>query len=281
MDKNANALYQFLIEHANGFTEEWAKRQRVISRSDYSADAPADVKKRVNEQNTNYVRLVAKSLIQTEEEMKGTIFAWTSKTSADRIKSKTNLSEVAWNSGVFRRLYWEYIQKFVKQSNLEITIDDIFAWETKINYTLDYILETFIMHYMDILLSRLSSQATLIKDLSAPVITLTDQVGLLPLIGEIDTTRAKNLMDTTLSQTVLSGISVLVIDISGVVMVDTMVALQIFKLVDALKLLGVKTVLTGIRPEVAQTAVQLGIDFTGVATAGNLKNIVKKIITTS
>lgn len=278
MVTKSKALYEFLVEHATDFSEDWLKRQRVIKGSDYSADAPSEVMNRVKEQNSNYVRLVAKSLYQTEEEMKETISAWTSQTAADRIKSKTDLTEVAWNSGVFRRVYWEYVQKFVKQTKMEITLDDVFTWEKKINYTLDYVFETFIVVFMEILMNRLASQATLIKELSAPVISLTNEVGLLPLIGEIDTTRAKSLMESTLIQSIDARINTLIVDLSGVVMVDTMVAHQIFKLMDALNLLGVRSIVTGIRPEVAQTAVQLGIDFSGITTEGNLQNVVKKII---
>lgn len=278
MRKKDEALYEFLVEHATDFTEDWLKRQKVQTGSDYSADAPSEVMNRVKEQNSNYVRLVAKSLFQTEEEMQETISAWTSQTSADRIKSQTKLTEVAWNSGVFRRVYWEYIEKFVKQTDLDITLDDVFNWQRKLNYTLDYVLETFIIYFMEILLNRLSSQATLIKELSAPVITLTDSVGLLPLIGDIDTTRARNLMESTLTQCIDEKINTLILDLSGVVMVDTMVAHQIFKLMDALKLLGVQSVLTGIRPEVAQTAVHLGIDFSGISTGGNLQKVIKKYL---
>jgi rsbT co-antagonist protein RsbR len=278
MNTKTEALYKFLVDNATNFTEDWLKRQRVIQGSDYSADAPPEVMNKVKEQNSNYVRLVAQSLYQTEEEMKETISAWTSQTASDRIKSKTDLKEVAWNSGVFRRVYWEYVQKFVKQTEMEITLDDVFTWEEKINYTLDYVFETFIVVFMDILMNRLASQATLIKELSAPVISLTKEVGLLPLIGEIDTTRAKGLMESTLAQSIDAGINTLIVDLSGVVMVDTMVAHQIFKLMDALKLLGVKTIITGIRPEVAQTAVQLGIDFSEITTKGNLQNVIKKII---
>lgn len=278
METKSKALYEYLVEHATNFTEDWMKRQRVIKGSDYSADAPAEVMNKVKEQNSNYVRLVAKSLYQSEEEMKETISAWTSQTASDRIKSKTDLTEVAWNSGVFRRVYWEYVQRFVKQTDMEITLDDVFTWEKKINYTLDYVFETFIIVFMGILMNRLASQATLIKELSAPVISLTKEVGLLPLIGEIDTTRAKGLMESTLTQSIDSRINTLIVDLSGVVMVDTMVAHQIFKLMDALNLLGVRSIVTGIRPEVAQTAVQLGIDFSGITTEGNLQNVVKKII---
>jgi rsbT co-antagonist protein RsbR len=278
MNRKAEALYKFLVDHAGDFTEDWVKRQQVITGSDYSADAPPDVMKRVKEQNSNYVRLVAKSLFQTEDEMRTTISAWTSQTAADRIKSNTQLTEVAWNSGVFRRVYWEYIEKFVKQTDLDVTLEDVFLWEKKLNYTLDYVLETFIISFMEILMNRLSSQASLIRELSAPVITLTNSVGLLPLIGDIDTTRAKSLMESTLTQCIDARINTLVLDLSGVVMVDTMVAYQLFKLLDALKLIGIKTVLTGIRPEVAQTAVQLGIDFSGILTGGKLQNVIKKLI---
>jgi rsbT co-antagonist protein RsbR len=278
MDIKTEALYQFLVDNATNFTEDWLKRQRVIKGSDYSADAPPEVMNRVKVQNSNYVRLVAKALYQTEEEMKETISAWTSQTSADRIKSNTKLTEVAWNSGEFRRVYWEYIEKFVRQTELDVTLEDVFSWEKKLNYTLDYVLETFIIYFMEILMNRLSSQASLIKELSAPVITLTKEIGLLPLIGEIDTTRARGLMETTLTQSIDAKINTLILDLSGVVMVDTMVAHQIFKLMDALKLIGVQTIVTGIRPEVAQTSVQLGIDFSGIITEGNLQNVIKKII---
>ncbi|WP_423406674.1 STAS domain-containing protein [Heyndrickxia sp. MSNUG] len=278
MNTKADALYQFLVEHATDFTDDWLKRQQINTGSDYSADAPPEVMNRVKEQNSHYVRLVAKSLFQTEDEMKETISAWTSQTAADRIKSNTQLTEVAWNSGVFRRVYWEYIQKFVKQTDLEITLEDVFMWEKKLNYTLDYVLETFIISFMEIMMNRLSSQASLIRELSAPVIIITKNVGLLPLIGEIDTTRARGLMETTLTQSVQAGINTLVLDLSGVVMVDTMVAHQIFKLMDALKLLGIQSIMTGIRPEVAQTAVQLGLDFSGIMTAGDLQHIIKKLL---
>lgn len=278
MNTKAEALYQFLVDHATDFTEDWLKRQQIKTGSDYSADAPPEVMNRVKEQNSNYVRLVAKSLFQTEDEMKEMISAWTSQTAADRIKSQTQLTEVAWNSGVFRRVYWEYIQKFVKQTDLDINLDDVFMWEKKLNFTLDYVLETFIISFMEILMNRLSSQATLIRELSTPVITLTNNVGLLPLIGDIDTTRARGLMESTLTQSVQAGINTLVLDLSGVVMVDTMVAHQIFKLMDALKLLGIRSVVTGIRPEVAQTAVQLGLDFSGIMTGGNLQKVIKKLI---
>lgn len=73
MIKKTEALYQFMIDNAANFSQDWLKRQRIMKGSDYSADAPPEVMNRVREQNSNYVRLVAKSLHQSEEEMKKTI----------------------------------------------------------------------------------------------------------------------------------------------------------------------------------------------------------------
>ena len=278
MSAKTEALYEFLMEHAQDFTEDWHKQQRSVTGSDYSIDAPPQVLQKMKEQNSQYVRFVAMALLQTTDEMKAAIDKWTSQTAADRVQSKTSLTEVSRNSGIFRRVYWDYVKKFVKDTDLPITMDDLFQWEEKINYTLDYVLETFTAHFMEILLNRLSSQANLIKELSAPVITLTDQVGLLPLIGDIDTDRARGLIESTLEQCADCQISTLVIDLSGVIMVDTMVAHQIFNMIDALRMIGVKTIISGIRPEVAQTSVQLGIQFSDIQTVNSIKTIMHKIL---
>ncbi|WP_108670449.1 STAS domain-containing protein [Peribacillus acanthi] len=281
MDIKSKTLYDFLVDHAKEFTEDWVTYQTVKAGSDYSLDAPPHVMNKIKEQNSQYVRFVAQSLLQTEEEMKETISKWTSKTAADRVESKTSLDEVARNNGIFRKIYWEYVKKFVKETSLNIELDDVFSWERKINYALDYVLETFIAYFMEIMINRLTSQATLIRELSAPVITLTNKVGLLPIIGDIDTVRAKSILESTLTQAVEAQVNVLIIDLSGVVMVDTMVAQQIFQLIDSLRMVGVKVILTGIRPEVAQTSIQLGIDFSGIQTENSLQKVISQLANTS
>jgi len=278
MNEKSYALYEFLVSQATSFTDEWVKFQFVKKGSDYSSDAPPQVAQRIKEQNSNYVRLVAKTLIHSEEETKRTIEEWTNKTAADRVQSNTSLSEVVRNSGVFRHVYWMYVRKFAEQTTLDVNVSDIFEWERKINFALDYVLETFTNRFMEIVTERLAAQASLIRELSAPVITLTNQIGLLPLIGDIDTNRAKSILESTLHQSVHSKISVLIMDLSGVVMVDTMVAQQLFQLVDSLRMVGIKTILTGIRPEVAQTAIQLGINFGSIQTETSLQKVVGKLV---
>ncbi|WP_338779913.1 STAS domain-containing protein [Metabacillus sp. FJAT-52054] len=277
METKAKALYQFIVEKAPQFTEEWFTHQSVKTGSDYSLDAPPQISEKIREQNSNYVRLVAKSLDQSNEEMKETIGAWTKKTAADRAQSRTSIAEVTRNFGIFRRIFWQFIERFTSETNLPITIQDLFYWEKKLNTALDYVIESFTKEFMKIMIMRLEAQSSLIKELSAPVIELTDYIGLLPIIGDIDTARAKNIMESSLQQSIDSGISILILDLSGVVTVDTMVAKEIFQLAEALRLIGVETVICGIRPEVAQTAIQLGIDFSGMKMESSLQKAVRKM----
>jgi rsbT co-antagonist protein RsbR len=117
---------------------------------------------------------------------------------------------------------------------------------------------------------KLIAQQEMINELSSPVIALNNHMGLLPLIGVIDTARAKLIVETTLEQCTEKDISHLLIDLSGVLIIDTMVAQQIFSLIETLGLIGVKSTLSGIRPEIALTATQLGLSFDQVSIKSNL-----------
>ncbi|MGG4166715.1 STAS domain-containing protein [Rossellomorea vietnamensis] len=278
MDTHSPHLYEYLVDHALEFTEDWLRFQNIKTGSHYSLDSPPEVLQKIKEQNSNYVNIIAKCLLLSKEESKELIYNWTKETATDRSKSSTTLDEVARNSGVFRRVYWTYVEKFVEETDFNIQLKEVFEWERKINFALDYVLETFTSTFLAILMNRLQAQSTLIQELSTPVISLTSEVGLLPIIGDIDTSRARMIMESTLQQSADAHLSMLIIDLSGVVLVDTMVAQQIFHLIDALNLLGVRSVITGIRPEVAQTAIHLGLDFSTIHTENSLERIIADVI---
>lgn len=107
------------------------------------------------------------------------------------------------------------------------------------------------------------AQTNLINELSSPVIQLNHHISLLPLVGEINTERAKVIVSNTIKFCAEYEVGCLLIDLSGVSHIDTMVASQLSELIQGLTLIGTRTSLSGIRPEIAQTAVQLGIKFTG------------------
>jgi rsbT co-antagonist protein RsbR len=116
-----------------------------------------------------------------------------------------------------------------------------------------------------------AQQATL-AELSTPLIPLSERVVVMPLIGSIDSRRAQQIIDALLQGISNSRTQVAILDITGVQIVDTQVANALIRAAQSAKLLGARVVLTGIRPEVAQTLVGLGADLSSIVTCSSLQN---------
>ena len=107
-------------------------------------------------------------------------------------------------------------------------------------------------------------------ELSTPVITLWEGVVALPLIGTLDSMRAQVVMESILQKIVDTGAAIAIIDITGVPTVDTLVAQHLMKTIAAARLMGADCIISGIRPQIAQTIVHLGIDLANVTTKATL-----------
>ena len=107
-------------------------------------------------------------------------------------------------------------------------------------------------------------------ELSTPVTRLWDGVLAVPLVGTLDSARTQVVMESLLEEIVSSGASIAVMDITGVPTVDTLVAQHLLKTVAAAKLMGAECIISGIRPQIAQTIVHLGVDLGDVVTKATL-----------
>jgi len=107
-------------------------------------------------------------------------------------------------------------------------------------------------------------------ELSTPVVTLWDGVLALPLIGTLDSARTQVVMESLLHRIVETGAGIAVIDITGVPTVDTLVAQHLLKTVAAARLMGADCIISGIRPQIAQTIVHLGVELQDVVTKATL-----------
>lgn len=122
------------------------------------------------------------------------------------------------------------------------------------------------------LLIAYEQQQNALRELSTPLIPLSDEVLVLPLIGTIETLRAQQILETLLEGVSSHRVRTVIVDITGVLVVDTQVANVLLRAAQATRLLGAETILTGIRPEVAQTLVQLGADLSGLVTRSTLQS---------
>jgi rsbT co-antagonist protein RsbR len=107
-------------------------------------------------------------------------------------------------------------------------------------------------------------------ELSTPVVKLWDGVIALPMIGTLDSARTQIVMESLLQRIVETGAEIAIIDITGVPTVDTLVAQHLLKTVTAIRLMGADCIISGIRPQIAQTIVHLGIDLEGITTKATL-----------
>lgn len=112
-------------------------------------------------------------------------------------------------------------------------------------------------------------------ELSTPVVKLWDGVIALPMIGTLDSARTQVVMETLLQRIVETESQIAIIDITGVPIVDTLVAQYLMKTVAAIRLMGADCIISGIRPQIAQTIVHLGVDLTGISTRSTLADALR------
>jgi rsbT co-antagonist protein RsbR len=124
----------------------------------------------------------------------------------------------------------------------------------------------------------IADQAEQLLELSTPVVKLWEGVVAVPLVGTLDSARAQVVMERLLQTLVDTGSPYAIIDITGVPAVDTQVAQHILKTVVAARLMGADCIISGIRPQIAQTIVALGIEFGDIATKASLADALRHVI---
>ena len=112
-------------------------------------------------------------------------------------------------------------------------------------------------------------------ELSTPVVKIWEQIVAVPLIGTLDSARTQTVMENLLQEIVNVSATVAIIDITGVPTVDTLVAQHLIKTVSAARLMGTECIISGIRPQIAQTMIHLGVSFQDITTKATLAEAIK------
>ncbi|PZR28847.1 MAG: anti-anti-sigma factor [Citrobacter freundii] len=131
--------------------------------------------------------------------------------------------------------------------------------------------ETFIRGREEVIIRQTNE----ISEISTPVIQVWDGILALPIIGTLDSSRTQVVMENLLMKIVETESTLAILDISGVPAVDSLVAQHLIKTVSATRLMGAECIISGIRPEIAQTIVHLGIDLSGINTKASLAHALR------
>ncbi|WP_179135700.1 STAS domain-containing protein [Planomicrobium okeanokoites] len=269
MGQKNEELYNYILSNKEKLTEEWLGSRKKADGSMYSSNVSSQVEEQLKKQNDAFIEAVTSVFIKSEDEFLVELEGWVETIATARARQSVPLHEVIAQIRVFRGIYWGYVRKFFNE-DFDANSDDALNWAEVLNDSFDYIIERFAIRHYEADQRMLQSQRQMIYELSSPVIPIKKGVGILPLVGDIDTHRAKIILETALEQSVKQQLDTLYIDLSAVAIIDTMVAQQIFQVMESLKIIGVQSVLSGIRPEIAQTAITLGINFKDIKVHANL-----------
>jgi len=258
-------LYTFLKSKTMDLTEEWYKSLDKSQEGVYSSTNPDQIEK-LKQQNHSFHVLFCELFNPEKNGLQDEVFAeWIESIANDRAHISTPFSNIINEFFRTQQQYLDKISTYVESVDDDsITITDLTKWNKMIVQGVNEVILAYSKQNKKQADYTLNAQKQMINELSSPIIQLAPHTALLPVVGEIDTHRAKMMFDHTLQHCSEQFIDTLFIDLSGVPIIDTMVAQQIFQLIKGLRLIGVQTSLSGLRPEIAQTAVQLGISFSDI-----------------
>ncbi|MFB5661510.1 STAS domain-containing protein [Alteribacillus sp. HJP-4] len=188
--------------------------------------------------------------------------------------------KIEWIQAI-RRTLWMFLRE-CHHTELELNdTDEFFETESLINDQVDNFLHAFFIRYSEYKDQLLEAQKQLVVNLSVPVIPLTSEICVLPLIGAIDSERIYSLEEKILTEIGTLRISKLILDLSGVADIEEDALEHVFRLMNGITMMGCEIVVTGLRPEIIQKIIKLGHSFNKFAeTKGTLQQALQKYMKT-
>ena len=255
MDKKLKSI---VMEDSDAIVQMWLEEVSRSRQNDYTSTISEELFESTNREFVNVIfASVEKQGITTELD----------DFSERLINLGWPLSYLTDGLQAFRRVTIDFI---LKQS--EKVDSDYFSKVLQaVDKWVDPIINQLVNEYSGSWEHIVSLQRVALQELSAPLIPVMENITIMPLIGTIDTERAKLIMENLLDGVIKHNAEVVLIDITGVPVVDTMVAHHIIQAAEAVRLIGSTCILVGIRPEIAQTIVNLGIDLSKFPTKSSLR----------
>jgi anti-anti-sigma regulatory factor/two-component sensor histidine kinase len=172
-----------------------------------------------------------------------------------------------------RRVMWDFLFNYDRSHDKALNREEFFNLEKRVNELMDLFLNNLFMSYSQFKDDLIRTQRELVDDLSVPIIPLTLSTSILPLIGHIDIFRSHTITEKVIMQVGTERrIQTLIIDLSGVVGGEPEVIKSLIGTIDGIKMMGCKTIITGLRPDFVKTMIQQGLSFENKAeTKGTLQ----------
>ncbi|WP_349409230.1 STAS domain-containing protein [Pseudalkalibacillus sp. SCS-8] len=253
-----STVYEVMKENRSSIEEQW--QDRMLNFREEERELTTVTKDVFLNSNTEFIDSLLNHVIEQRDDIGPDLQDFFERT----VQIGWPLSYVTKGLQVFRRVGLKTI------INEKEDLDDAMDTFEYFDHSIDKLLEAVVSYSTQNWRNTVSVQKKALLELSAPLIPVFEHISVMPLIGTIDTERAKLIMENLLDGVIENRSQVVLIDITGVPVVDTMVAHHIIQAAEAVRLIGSKCILVGIRPEIAQTIVNLGIDLSEFPTRSTL-----------
>ncbi|SFB38876.1 rsbT co-antagonist protein RsbR [Lentibacillus halodurans] len=249
---------KIVLDNSDIIVQKWIDEIDSLKNSNYSSSVTDEL---LESTNREFVNIIFGS-IQNEGDTKQL-----KEFSEKLINLGWQVSYITDGLQVFRRVTIDFILNQTDQIDTNYISELLHSVDKWVEPVIKQLVNEYSGNWENIL----SLQRVALQELSAPLIPVMDDITVMPLVGTIDTERAKLIMENLLDGVIKHSSEVVLIDITGVPVVDTMVAHHIVQAADAVRLVGATCILVGIRPEIAQTIVNLGIDLGKFPTKSSLR----------
>jgi rsbT co-antagonist protein RsbR len=200
--------------------------------------------------------------LRNNEESKADALAWGYRMGKFSVSQGNTLISTFERVNTYKRVIWSYISDWLKDKNEESSF--LMATLLETDAIFNTIISGFSKAFSDNAFDELKQSEEKYLSISAPIVPILPKIGVLPLVGDLDENRARVLLDKTLITCKELRFENLVIDLSGTYKVDEIVTESLLKLVNSLRLIGIKPILTGLRADLSQQMILKGISFRGI-----------------
>lgn len=251
--------------HETELVSEWLKEMAPATRrSDLLTEAE------LKSQASEFARLLSAASEAGSEDIRTAIFAplreLLGNISRQRATAGFSPSETAMFVFSFKKPFAAYLSKSVKDA--QALVAETWRFNSLIDQLGLFTTEVYLKSREEVILRQQQDML----ELSTPVVRLWDGVLALPLIGTLDSARTQVVMESLLKKILETNSQVAIIDITGVPTVDTLVAQHLLKTVTAARLMGADCIISGIRPQIAQTIVHLGVNLADITTKASMSD---------
>jgi rsbT co-antagonist protein RsbR len=265
----ANRFVGLLKEHGDDLTRRWTD---IVTANLRGRLSRAELERQIGELQRGLTIALEGGAPDLEAESAAELRGLLGDLSATRARQGFSANETAVSVFALKDAVLAILE--IGDSTDTTTLRDYVAFSNFVDQAALHTFDSFVRVREELI----ADQAEQLLELSTPVVKLWEGVVAVPLVGTLDSARAQVVMERLLQTLVDTGSPYAIIDITGVPAVDTQVAQHVLKTVVAARLMGAECIISGIRPQIAQTIVALGIEFGDIATKASLADALRHVI---